>query len=87
MSRRVSKGGERVQYLRVRDGRCAYVIVDFASDGREIFAEQESGEVRWWDFSPTAEEQEFAHRLLRDGKGKGWRDMLVLPTVLSRGQG
>ena len=75
------QGQQRVQYVRVCGERCAYVILDVGPGGAETFAEQEPWEVRWWSFIPTAEEREFALRLLRDGKGKGWHEVLVIPAV------
>ena len=69
---------QRVKYIRVSGGRWAYAILDIASGGAESFAEQGPGEVRWWSFTPAAKEREFALGLLRNGKGKEWREVLSL---------
>jgi hypothetical protein len=57
----------------MQGGHLSHVIFTVDANGREEFAEQEAGEVRWHAFVPCAREKEAADRLRAAGKGKdGW---------------
>jgi hypothetical protein len=53
----------RVQYTKIVDGRLCFVIVDRHPGAAAEFWEQETGEVRWYPFSPTAQERSAAMAL------------------------
>jgi hypothetical protein len=59
-----------IQYRYSKMGRSSikFVIVDVFSDGREGYAEQEAGEVRWYPFIPSAAERAAFHRLIAAGE-------------------
>ncbi len=66
---------ERIHYARTRGGITSEVIYDVYADGRETFAEREFGELRWYDFLPSAPELLAARRL--QGRGLGQCDSLT----------
>lgn len=48
---------KRVRYSKIEGGYLIFVIAEFAEDGTVEFWSQESGEVRWFRFTPKAEER------------------------------
>jgi hypothetical protein len=67
----------RITYVRIRNGYRFFVIADLSPDGEDDFADQELGEILWRSFHPSLPEREFAHQLLREGRGQGWSAVYV----------
>jgi hypothetical protein len=55
----------RFCYRRVENDHLRYVIVDIFADGREDWAEQYAGELRWYPFAPSEADREMVRRWLR----------------------
>jgi hypothetical protein len=70
----------RLRYSRTNGNCLSFVIVDIEPDGHEDWAAQESGELRWYPFTPTREDRDFLQELIEAGpQPSGW-PLLVVPS-------
>ena len=70
---------KQLRYSKVVSDCLRYVIVDRAADGALQFSSQESGDVRWYAFEPSAEERAAALALWRSGGGEAAAWPLLMP--------
>ena len=72
----------RYRYSKVERSRLRLVIADFFADGREDFADQTAGEMRWHPFTPTpVERQAVRVRMLEANNPHGWPLLTFDPTA------
>ena len=63
-----ASGVVQYRYSKMGQSCLKYVIVDVSRDGREEYAEQEAGEVRWYSFVPSAADRAALHKLIAAGE-------------------
>ncbi|PWU05844.1 MAG: hypothetical protein C5B51_13680 [Terriglobia bacterium] len=73
---------ERVKYLRIRRGSPFFVIADLGLG--DHFFDQESGELQWREFRPSAQERAFAYELRDQGGGTVWPNFGTTFQALAR---
>ena len=73
---------QRIEYFKVDGCRPKRVICDLDEDaGREEYAEQEAGEVKWFPFTPSEQERGIVRQLLFPCLRTGLKDGPVRVTI------
>ncbi len=79
----------RIQYVKRHNGLCKSIICEVTPDGRKVFSESESGEVRWHEFEASELERREAQLLLHRGIGRdcwAFMDLDALGSLRPRGR-